>query len=435
MKHYINGQWSTFPSVDDAVIAARTAFQTYRQTTVPERISLIRSIYTVYKSRKKEIGKLISKEIGSPITIAQSWQVDEGCVDFEKAIELLNRFSFKDGIVRYEPIGVCGIITSWNWPMCCITELALPALAAGCTVIVKPSELVPLSSLLFAECVHDAGVPAGIFNLINCESPDHSLGHKIAQHPDIDIISFRGSNSTAKKVATTAAATLKQIRFNLGGKSPAIIFDDYTDLEHAVEKRVNNCMNNSGQGCGASTRLLVHKNQYDIVVNIAIEAANNIEVNYPDVEGYHMGPVVSEENLHNIKKLMQEGVDAGARIVAGGFESPLPGGNFIRPTIFADVNNSMSIAQEEFFGPVLCIIPYENDNDAIHIANDSIYDLSAYVYTNNSSRAEHVAQQLTATDIHINDNHYPKPCKINDYLKTKKVVHSRTTFIKPQRKC
>ena len=421
--HYINGHWCTANDVNNAVAAARSAFYMYKQTSAQERISLIQALYTIYKSRVKEIGKLISKEMGSPITIAQSWQVEDSYIDFENAIGLLNEFSFKDGIVRYEPIGVCGILNSWNWPISLLTENVLPALAAGCTVILKPSELASLSSLLFAECVHDAGIPAGVFNLVN---GGKEIGQAITQHPDIDMISFTGSLETAREVSKSAAGTLKRVVHELGSKSPAIIFDDYEDLQHAVEKRVNHCMNNSGQACGASTRLLIHKSQYDIAVEMACEVANNIQVNYSNVPGDHMGPVVSEGNLYNIKKLIQEGIDAGARIVAGGLDSPIADGNFIKPTVFADVDNSMSIAQKEIFGPVLCILSFENDNDAIRIANDTMYDdLSAYVYTSNLVRAEYVAQQLKAKDIHINDSKYTRSCEINNYLKIKRIVHSK----------
>lgn len=424
MKHYINGQWSmSSNAVDDAVISAKTAFQTYQQTTVQERISLIQALYTTYKSRVKDIGELISKEMGSPITIAQSWQVEDSYIDFENAIDLLNEFSFKDSTLRYEPIGVCGILTSWNWPIICITETVLPALAAGCTVILKPSELTPLSSLLFAECVHDAGIPAGVFNLVNGEK---EIGQAITQHSDIDMISFIGSLETGREVSRSAAGTLKRVVHDLGGKSPAIIFDDYEDLQHAVEKRVNNCMNNSGQCCNASTRLLIHKSQYDIAVEMAREVANNIQVNYSNVPGYHIGPIVNNAQLNNIKKLIQEGIDAGARVVAGGLDSPIADGNFIKPTVFADVDNSMSIAQKEIFGPVLCILSFENDNDAIRIANDTMYDnLSTYVYTSDLVRAEHVAQQLKAKNIHINDGQYTRSCEIYNYLKTKRIVHSK----------
>jgi len=422
--HYINGQWCTSIDVNNAVAAARSAFYMYKQTSAQERISLIQALYTIYKSRVKEIGECISKEMGSPITIAQSWQVEDSYIDFENAINLLNEFSFKDDILRCEPIGVCGILTSWNWPIVCITETVLPALAAGCTVILKPSELTPLSALLFAECVHDAGIPAGVFNLVNGEK---EIGQAITQHPDIDMISFIGSLETGREVSKAAAGTLKRVVQGVGGKSPAIIFNDYEDLQHAVEKRVNNCMNNSGQTCDASTRILVYKSQYDIAVDMAIEAANNIEVNYSDIEGYHMGPVVSKAQLYYIKKLIQEGIDAGARVVAGGLDRlkhlDKGNGNFIRPTVFADVDNSMSIAQTEIFGPVLCMIPFKNINDAIRIANDSIYKLAAYVYTSSSSKADRVAQQLQVDNVYINDSRYIRSCEINNYLKIKRVVN------------
>ena len=449
-KHYINGQWCTSngnavipitnPStgywfnmvtlgnskdVDDAVVAARAAFHTYKQTSINERVKLINQLYTVYKSRAKDIGELISKEMGSPITIAQSWQVEDSYIDFKNAIALFNKFLLKTGTLYYEPIGVCGIITPWNWPITCIAETVLPALAAGCTVVLKPSELAPLSPMMFAECVHEAGFPAGVFNLV---SGAKEAGQAITQHPDIDMISFTGSLETGREVSKSAAGTLKRVVQELGGKSPAIIFDDYKDLQHAVEKRVNNCMNNSGQNCDASTRILVHKNQYDLAVDMAIEAANNIEVNYSEVEGYHMGPVVSKAQLYNIKKLIQEGIDAGARIVAGGLDHPKHlyrgNGNFIKPTVFADVDNSMSIAQKEIFGPVLCMIPFENDDDAIRIANDSIYKLAAYVYTSSSGKAERVAQQLQVDNVYINDAQHIKQCEINNFLKIKRVVNS-----------
>jgi aldehyde dehydrogenase (NAD+) len=426
-KHYINGQWCTsLADVDSAVVAARNAFYMYKQTSAQERISLIQTLYTIYKSRVKEIGELISKEMGSPITIAQSWQVEDSYIDFENAIDLLNKFSFKDGILRYEPIGVCGIITPWNWPIVCITETVLPALAAGCTVVLKPSSLAPSAPIMFAECVHEAGFPAGVFNLI---SGAGELGQAITQHPDIDMISFMGSNETGHEVSKSAAGTLKRVVQELGGKSPAIIFNDYEDLQHAVEKRVNNCMNNSGQCGPSSTRILVHKDQYDIAVDMAIAAANNIEVNYSAVEGYHMGPVASRAQLDHIKKLIQEGIDAGARIVAGGLDHPnhlyRGNGNFIKPTVFADVDNSMSIAQKEIFGPVLCMISFENEDDAIRIANDSIYKLAAYVYTSSSSKADRVAQQLQVDNVYINDSRYIRSCEINNYLKIKRIVHSK----------
>jgi len=455
-KHYINGQWCasigdavipiTNPStgywfdmitlgnyndVDNAVVAARTAFHTYSQTSINERIKLINRLYTVYKSRANEIGELISKEMGSPITIAQSWQVEDSYTDFKNAIALFfnskfNKFLFNNRTLYYEPIGVCGIITPWNWPIAMITETVLPALAAGCTVVLKPSEFAPLSPMMFAECVHEAGFPAGVFNLV---SGAEEAGQAVTQHPDIDMISFIGSIETGQKVSKSAAGTLKRVVQELGGKSPVIIFDDCKDLQHAVEKRVNNCMNNTGQNCDAPTRMLVHKDQYNIAVDMAITAANKIEVNYSNVKGYHMGPVVSRAQLYNIKKLIQEGVDAGARIVAGGVDHPKHlnrgNGNFIKPTVFADVDNSMSIAQKEIFGPVLCMIPFENDDDAIRIANDNMYKLAAYVCTNDPNRAERTVQQLQADVVYINDSQRTNQCEIDNFLKTKRVVNTR----------
>ena len=391
--------------VDRAVKAARKAFETFSRTTREERIALLEDIVRVYKTRHEEMAKTISTEVGAPIWLSKAAQAATGLGHLAQAIEVLKTYEFetmrgKTMIVR-EPIGVCGLITPWNWPINQIACKVAPALAAGCTIVLKPTEVAPMNAILFTEILHEAGVPAGVFNLVNGDGP--TVGAAIASHPGIDMVSFTGSTRAGVQVAINAAPTVKRVTQELGGKSANIILDD-ADFQSAVAGGVTGCFTNSGQSCNAPTRMLVPAARQAEAVAIAKAAAERMKVGDPFGEGIKLGPVVSEVQFNKIQGLIQKGIDEGAELVTGGVGRPegLSTGFYVKPTVFAGVKNSMTIAREEIFGPVLAILPYRDEEDAIAIANDTPYGLSGYVSSGDLDRARRVASRLRTGNVHLN---------------------------------
>lgn len=394
--------------VDRAVTAARRAFSSWSETPVEERARFLRKIAEIYEARLEDMAKTISLEMGAPITMARDQQAVAGLYHLNAFIQALENFDFEEKrtdnsgeIIVREPIGVCGLITPWNWPMNQIALKVIPAIAVGCTVVLKPSEIAPMSAMLFAEVLHEAGLPKGVFNLVNGEGL--VVGEAMSRHADIDMMSFTGSTRAGTAVARGAADTVKRVSLELGGKSPNLIFAD-SDIESAVERAIAECFNNTGQSCNAPTRLLVENSVYDQVVQLAARAADQMLVGDPALEGDHIGPLSSKVHFDKVQGLIQAGIDEGARLVAGGLGHPkgFNAGNYVRPTIFADVRNDMTIAREEIFGPVLVIIPFADEQEAIAIANDTPYGLSAYVQTGSVERAKRLGRKLRAGMVQIN---------------------------------
>jgi len=398
--------------IDRAVAAARAAFPAYAALEQDVRVALLEKLLEIYKHRSAEMAETISKEMGAPITLATQAQSAAGIghligsLKAIKSFRLEYDFNDKGEHIVHEPIGVCGLITPWNWPMNQIVLKVAPALAVGCTVVLKPSEISPLSAMLFAEMVDEAGFPAGVFNLVNGEGP--VVGEAMSRHPDIDMMSFTGSTRGGTAVAKAAADTVKRVTLELGGKSPNIIFDD-SDLARAVKTGVIFCMNNTGQSCNAPTRMLVQNSVYDEAVKIAGEVAAKVEVGDPSKEGRHIGPLVSAMQFSKVQGLIETAIAEGARLVTGGTGRPegFNRGYYVRPTIFAGVNNQMTIAREEVFGPVLVMIPFGDEDEAIKIANDTPYGLAAYVQSGDQKRAERVARRLRAGMVQINGAQRP----------------------------
>ncbi len=395
----------TADDLDRAVVAARAAFESYCQTTVAERRELLSEVINVYKSRFTEMGETISREMGAPISFATRFQAGAGLGHYKTAHGLLEHFKFHEdmgptAIVR-EPIGVIGMITPWNWPSNQISCKVAGALAAGCTMVLKPSEVAPLSALLIAEILDEAGVPKGVFNLVNGDGP--GVGTAMASHPGIDAISFTGSTGAGIDVAIKAAPTVKRVGQELGGKSANILLDD-CDFEAQVKAGVSLCMRNSGQSCNSPTRMLVPHGKMDEVAARAKEVAEGLKVGPPSDEETGLGPVVSARQWEKIQGYIRSGIDEGATLVTGGPERPdaLGTGFYVKPTVFADVTPQMTIAQEEIFGPVLAIIGYEDEADAIRIANDTPFGLAGYVSSGDHARAQKVARKLNAGMVHIN---------------------------------
>ncbi len=391
--------------VDRAVKAARAAFPAYSRTPKAERIALLERIVEAYKARYDDIAKAISQEMGAPTTLASKAQAATGIGHLKQMIAVLSEYEFehmqgKTRIIR-EPIGVCGFITPWNWPMNQITCKVAPALAAGCTMVLKPSEIAPLSAIIFAEVLHAAGVPKGVFNLVNGDGP--TVGQAIAAHPDVDLVSFTGSTRAGIQVAKTAADTVKRVHQELGGKSANIILPD-ADLKKAVTDGVRSCFRNSGQSCNAPTRMLVPRDLHADAVAVAREAAEALKVGPPEASDTALGPVVSEAQFNKIQRLIETGVREGATLVTGGPGRPagFERGYYVKPTVFADVKPEMTIAREEIFGPVLSILPYDTEQQAIDLANDSVYGLAGYVSSGNPENARRVASALRAGQITIN---------------------------------
>jgi aldehyde dehydrogenase (NAD+) len=347
----------------------------------------------------------ISTEMGAPISFASAAQADCGRGHINAAIEALKKFEFERQVgstrIVKEPIGVCGFITPWNWPINQISCKVAPALATGCTMVLKPSEIAPISGYLFTEMMDQAGFPAGVYNMVNGDGP--GVGAVISSHPDVDMVSFTGSTRAGILVAKAASETVKRVTQELGGKSPNIIFED-ADLETAVSSGVAHMMGNTGQSCNAPSRMLVHSSVYDKAVEIAKQTAAQVAVDDPKKEGGHLGPLSSRVQFDKVQGLIEKGIEEGAELVAGGPGKPegFATGYFVKPTVFAGVNNQMTIAQEEIFGPVLTMIPFDTEEQAIEIANDTPYGLAAYFSTSDKERANRVAGQLRAGMISLN---------------------------------
>ena len=390
--------------VDKAVKAARKAFDSYSRTSVEERVALLEKIVAEYKARAGDIAEAISQEMGCPISIARTAQVGSGIGHLMAAINALKEFEFEEQVgankVVHEPIGVVALITPWNWPMNQILAKVAPALAAGCTMILKPSEEAPGSAAIFAEVLDKAGVPKGVFNLIQGDGP--GVGTALAAHPGIDMVSFTGSTRAGIMVAKTAADTVKRVHQELGGKSPNIILEG-APLDQAVPAGLGGVLLNSGQSCIAPARMLVHKSQHDEAVAIATAVMQGTQTGDPGEEGRHIGPVVNKAQFDKIQGLIAKGIAEGATLAAGGPGRPdgVETGYFVRPTLFANVTNDMTIAREEIFGPVVTIIPYEDDEDAIRIANDTNYGLSAVV-SGDPARARTIVPRLRAGMVYVN---------------------------------
>jgi len=391
--------------VDNAVAAARRAFASYSQTTRDERLDLLKAILAEFKNRHNDLAEAIMDEMGAPWNLARGAQAFSGPQHFKAAIKALESYEFDEhlgttNVVR-EPIGVCGLITPWNWPINQIAVKVAPALAAGCTMVLKPSEIAPFDAIVFAEILDAAGVPAGVFNLINGDGP--GVGTAISGHPDIDMVSFTGSTRAGVLIAQNAAPTVKRVAQELGGKSPNILCDDAT-FEKAVEEGAKEMFDNTGQSCNAPSRMLVPRHRMNEAAAIAAKVANELEVGNPRDEGIEMGPLVSEAQWDKVQHLIQAGIDEGATLVAGGTGRPegLDKGFFAKPTVFGNVSNDMTIAREEIFGPVLSIIPYEDIDEAIRIANDTPYGLSGYLSCADLDDARRIAAQMRTGMVHIN---------------------------------
>ncbi|HMN80998.1 MAG TPA: aldehyde dehydrogenase family protein [Burkholderiaceae bacterium] len=391
--------------VDKAVAAARRAFETFSQTSRDERVALLTRVVEVYKSRAKDLGAAVSDEMGAPLGFAEKFQVGAGLGHIVSTLDVLKNYDFEEPIgnamVVREPIGVIGMITPWNWPLNQITCKVAPALAAGCTMILKPSEYTPSSALIFAEILHEAGVPKGVFNLINGLGPD--VGAALSAHPGIDMISFTGSTRAGIDVAQRAATTVKRVSQELGGKSPNIILDD-ADMTKAVGGGVGQVFMNSGQSCNAPTRMLVPQSKMDEAITIAKAVAAKTKAGDPRAEGTGIGPVVNEIQWNKIQALIKKGIEEGATLVAGGPGRP-PGidkGYYVQPTVFANVTNEMTIAREEIFGPVLTILGYKDEDEAVRVANDTPYGLAGYVSGGSVERARAVARRIRAGNVNLN---------------------------------
>jgi aldehyde dehydrogenase (NAD+) len=391
--------------VDTAVAAAKAAFETFSQTSVEERAALLDKIAEIYMSRIGEIAEAIREEMGAPISLASTAQAYAGLAHITEAAKILRNFSFSEDLgahrVVKEPIGVCGLITPWNWPMNQVTCKVAPALAVGCTMVLKPSEVAPLSSYIFTEIMHEAGVPAGVYNMVNGDGP--GVGTALSKHPDVDMMSFTGSTRAGSLVAQNAAPTVKRVTQELGGKSPNIILDD-ADLEAAVTRGVLHMYNNTGQSCNAPSRMLVPRGRLAEAEQIAAAVSETIVVGDTASQETNMGPVVSKVQWDKIQGLIQKGIDEGAKLVCGGTGLPegVDAGHYVRPTVFSEANNDMTISREEIFGPVLTMIPYDSEEEAIRIANDTPYGLAGYVQSGDMEHARSVASRIRAGNIHIN---------------------------------
>jgi len=430
-KFYINGEWvdpitpkslgvvnpaneeivseislGSEGDVNKAVAAAKKAFTKFSETSREERLALFEKILDVYKKRMPELAKAVTSEMGAPVNLANAAQVPAGLGHLSKAYNALKKYKFETTInttiIRKEPVGVCGLITPWNWPLNQISCKVGPALAAGCTMVLKPSEVAPLSAIIFSEILDEARVPPGVYNMINGDGP--TVGEAMSKHPDIDMMSFTGSTRAGISVAKASADTVKRVTQELGGKSANILLQD-ADFNKAVSKGVMHCMNNSGQSCNAPTRMLVPESKMEEVIDIAKNAVSKIVVGNPESEETTIGPVVSEIQYNKIKNLIDVGIKEGATLVAGGTNAPegYNKGYYVEPTIFANVTNDMTIAREEIFGPVLSILGYKDEDDAINIANETIYGLSGYVSSENVENAKSVASKLRTGMVHINN--------------------------------
>ena len=391
--------------VDRAVKAARAAFPAFSHTSKADRLALLQRIIQAYKARYDDIARAISLEMGAPAWLATKAQAATGIGHLNQIMTVLKDYEFEklEGrtmIIR-EPIGVCGFITPWNWPINQIMCKVAPALAAGCTMVLKPSEIAPLNAIIFAEVLDTAGVPRGVFNLVNGDGP--TVGQAIASHPGVDLVSFTGSTRAGVLVAKAAADTVKRVHQELGGKSANIILPD-ADLKKAVAEGVKSCFRNSGQSCNAPTRMFVPADQHEDAVKVARETAETVKVGAPDGSDTIIGPVVSETQFNKIQRLIETGVKEGATLVTGGPGRPegLPKGYYVKPTVFANVKPEMTIAREEIFGPVLSILPYQSEEQVVELANDTVYGLAGYVQSGDLAHARRVASELRAGQIALN---------------------------------
>jgi aldehyde dehydrogenase (NAD+) len=392
---------------DSAIKAAKKAFIEWKETSIKERINFLEKLLKIYKKRSNEMSEAISMEMGSPIDYSSSTHTTSGQSHLEDFILRLKEFSFEkhfdsksNNHISHEPIGVCGLITPWNWPINQIALKVIPAFAAGCTMILKPSEIAPISGMLFAEMIDEADFPSGVFNLVNGDGA--GVGTYISGHPDIDMISFTGSTRAGKLISKNAADTIKRVCLELGGKGGNIVFAD--SYPNAVRDGIRNVMSNSGQSCDAPTRMLVEKNIYERAIKEAADEANKIKVDVASKKGNHIGPVVSKVQYDKIINLIKSGINEGATLAAGGPDLPknLSKGYFIKPTIFTNVTNNMEIAKKEIFGPVLSIIPFETEEEAIKITNDTEYGLGNYLQTEDKEKAKRVAKKLRSGIVYIN---------------------------------
>ena len=392
--------------VKKAVAVAKLAFESFSQTSQGERLELLKRLRAKTEKRLEDLAQAMRIEMGAPISMARDAQADSaiGHLDgFIEALESLEpREMLKNGdILVKEPIGVCGLITPWNWPINQIALKVIPALATGCTCVLKPSEHTPVSAMIYAEIIHETGYPPGVFNLVNGEGP--VVGSALSRHPDIQMISFTGSTRAGKSITHDAAETIKRVTLELGGKSPNLVFDD-CDLELRVRESVLECMFNTGQSCDAPTRLLVERSCYEEVLQIAKSAAESVKIGDPELEGEHIGPLFDQIQYDRVQEMIHVGIEEGASLLSGGLGKPegFETGWFAKPTIFADAANSMRIGREEIFGPVLVIIPFDTEEQAISMANDTPYGLAAYIQTGNNERAQRVADKLRAGAVHVN---------------------------------
>jgi len=430
-KYYINGEWvlplskttmnvinpaneknigkiilANELDVNFAVEAAKSAFPNFSQTSKEERLELLKKLLDISKKRLPELAKVISLEMGAPITMSLELQADAAVGHLEGYIEALinqvEREKLANGDIQVrEPVGICGLITPWNWPVNQIALKVLPALAAGCTCVLKPSEFTPLSSVMYSEMVHEAGFPPGVFNMIQGDGP--IAGASLSKHPDIGMMSFTGSTRAGSSVSKDAADSIKRVALELGGKSPNIVFSD-CDLEERISGSIEECYINTGQSCDAPTRLIVERSCYEQVLKIAKSVGEAVKVGDPLLEGDHLGPLVSEIQYGRVQAMIEKGIKEGATLLVGGLGKPdgFNKGYWVRPTIFSDANNKMAIAQEEIFGPVLTIIPFDTEEEAIKIANDTPYGLAAYIQSGDLKRAERIANKLRVGMVHIN---------------------------------
>jgi aldehyde dehydrogenase (NAD+) len=430
-KFYINGKWidpissekmdvinpaseevitqitlASEEDVDLAVAAAKRAFETYSQTTVEQRLGWLENLLAIYKRRYSEVADTITMELGAPTTMSHEQQAASGTAHLEDFIVALKKLKteetlYNGELLLREPIGVCGLITPWNWPINQIVLKVIPALATGCTCVLKPSEFTPLNAMLYAEMIHEAGFPAGAFNMVQGAGP--VAGATLSRHPDITMMSFTGSTRAGKAITRDASENIKRVTLELGGKSPNIVFDD-VDIEDRIAWSVNAVFNNSGQTCDAPTRMLVQRSIYDEAVKVAKRVGEAASVGDPTKQGDHIGPLVSHIQFDRVQALIQAGIDEGATLLVGGTGKPdgTNEGYFVKPTIFADVNNNMRIAREEIFGPVVSMIPFDTEDEAIKIANDTPYGLAAYIQTPDTEKADRVARKLRAGMVLLN---------------------------------
>ena len=429
LKFYINGAWvdpvtakqidvinpateksaghismGSAADVDRAVKAARAAFASYSTSSVADRVALLERVIAEYQKRYADMAAAITEEMGAPALLAQKAQAAMGVAHLQSALAVLKKYEFQElrglTLVVKEPIGVCGLITPWNWPVNQIACKVAPALATGCTMVLKPSEIAPFSAQIWTEVLHAAGVPAGVFNLVNGDGP--TVGAAIASHPDVDMVSFTGSTRAGVEVARNAAPTVKRVHQELGGKSPNIILPD-ADFKRAITAGVRGVMGNSGQSCNAPTRMLVPNDRMDEALAIAKAAAEATTVGAPD-SGAALGPVISATQWDKIQTLIHKGIEEGATLVAGGPGKPdgLDVGYYVKPTVLGRVNNQMTVAREEIFGPVLAILGYDSVDEAVAIANDTPYGLAAYVSGTDAEAARKVASKLRAGQVNIN---------------------------------